>query len=190
MKQIRSKYRRGNMVQVAMCASLAAALVSCGAAAAAQTASSANLAPQSSLFISVGASVPRPVTDQVIREIDDPHSGARWLLMRNDSHPAGPGRLVLIAATCTQPEQGEHEDMSRCVTKEKTHPQPVIRTGDRLIVEENTAVIEARLEAVALGPATLGSAFDVRLKIGGKVARAVALAQGRAAFQSGTEAHP
>jgi hypothetical protein len=178
------------MVQVAMCASLAAALVSCGAAAAAQTASSANLPPQSSLFISVGASVPRPVTDQVIREIDDPHSGARWLLMRNDSHPAGPGRLVLIAATCTQPEQGEHEDKSSCVAKEKTHLNPVIRTGDQLIVEENTAVIEARLEGVALGSATLGSAFDVRLKIGGKIARVVALAPGRAAFQSGTEVRP
>jgi hypothetical protein len=110
--------------------------------------------------------------------------------MRNDSHPAGPGRLVLIAATCTQPEQGEHEDKSSCVAKEKTHLNPVIRTGDQLIVEENTAVIEARLEGVALGSATLGSAFDVRLKIGGKIARVVALAPGRAAFQSGTEVRP
>jgi flagella basal body P-ring formation protein FlgA len=65
--------------------------------------------------------------------------------------------------------------------------RPVIRAGDRLVVEENTAVIEARLEAVALGPAALGSSFDVRLKLGGKVARAVALAPGRAAFQAHAE---
>lgn len=61
-------------------------------------------------------------------------------------------------------------------------PLPVIRTGDRLIVEENTALVEARLEAVALGPAQPGSSFNVRLVAGGKIVRAVALGPGRAAF--------
>jgi predicted secreted protein len=63
----------------------------------------------------------------------------------------------------------------------------VIHTGDLLVVEENTAVVEARLEAVALGPAWAGSSFDVRLKIGGKVVRAIALASGRAVFSPETE---
>ena len=67
---------------------------------------------------------------------------------------------------------------------------PVIRAGDRLIVEEHTAVVEARLEAVALGPAASGSPFQVRLTIGGKVVRAVALGPGRAAFAAETEARP
>jgi flagella basal body P-ring formation protein FlgA len=58
----------------------------------------------------------------------------------------------------------------------------VIRAGDRLIVEENTAVVEARLEAVALGAAAPGSTFNVRLRIGGRVLRAVALGPGRAAL--------
>ena len=31
----------------------------------------------------------------VIREIDDPHSGDRWLLLRDPNRPGGPGRLVL-----------------------------------------------------------------------------------------------
>jgi flagella basal body P-ring formation protein FlgA len=56
----------------------------------------------------------------------------------------------------------------------------IIRGGDRLVVEQNTAVIEARLEAVALGPARRGATFQARLKIGGKVVRVVALAPGRA----------
>jgi len=67
---------------------------------------------------------------------------------------------------------------------------PVIRAGDRLIVEEKTAVAEVRLEAVALGPAGNGFPLLVRLKIGGRVVRAVALGPGRAAFAPETEARP
>jgi hypothetical protein len=63
-------------------------------------------------------------------------------------------------------------------------PSPVIHAGDRLIVEENTRLVEARLAAVAMGPAIAGAPLDVRLTIGGKVMRAVALAPGRAAFES------
>ena len=61
---------------------------------------------------------------------------------------------------------------------------PVIHAGDRLIVEENSSVVEARLEAVALGPAAVGSLLQARLRIGGRVVRVVALASGRAEFQS------
>jgi hypothetical protein len=58
----------------------------------------------------------------------------------------------------------------------------MIHAGDRLIVEENTALVEARLEAVALGPAQLGSPLNVRLTIGGHVVRVVALGPGHASF--------
>src|ERR1039458_10642181 len=34
---------------------------------------------------------------EIVREIDDPHTGHSWLLVRNDRHPGGPGRLVLAA---------------------------------------------------------------------------------------------
>ena len=57
-----------------------------------------------------------------------------------------------------------------------------------MVVEEHTAVVDARLEAVALGPAAIGSPFEVRLKIGGKVVRVVALAPGRAALAPQAEA--
>ncbi len=35
-------------------------------------------------------------------------------------------------------------------------PAPVIHPGDALVVEEHTAVVDARLEAVALGSAAAG----------------------------------
>jgi hypothetical protein len=130
-------------------------------------------------LIFVSSAGMEPVAGEIVREIDDPHTGAHWMLMRDPDHPAGPGRLVLAAGT--------HNDL-RSGHPEVEPLRPVIRAGDRLVVEENTAVVESRLEAVALGPAVIGSPLDVRLKIGGKVIRAVALGPGRAAFQA--EARP
>jgi hypothetical protein len=118
---------------------------------------------------------------EAVREIDDPHTGDRWMLMRGSSRPGGPGRLVLI-------EKGEREMHAQRAghdtagSPERVESLPVIHSGDRLVVEESTPVVEARLEAVALGPAMPGSTFNARLTIGGKVVRAVALAPGRAAF--------
>jgi hypothetical protein len=126
-----------------------------------------------------------PVPGEIVREIDDPHTGDRWLLMRDPSHPGGPGRLVLAESAGNQARQRQAgAELSQVELR------PVIRAGERLIVEENTPVVEARLEAVALGPAVVGSPLDVRLRIGGRVVRAVALAPGRAAFQPESEARP
>jgi len=124
------------------------------------------------------ASVPVAVSGEIVREIDDPHTGDRWLLLRDSSHPGGPGRMVLVANVRNETRPNELEAGAL---------RPVIRAGDRLIVEEDTAVVAARLEAVALGPAVIGSPFEARLKIGGRVVRALALAPGRAAFQAETE---
>jgi hypothetical protein len=122
--------------------------------------------------------------NEVVREIDDPHTGARWLLMRDLSHPGGPGRLLLVESTRNPARQAAGAKQSR------VEPRPVLHAGDQLIVEENTPVVESHLEAVALGPAVIGSAFNVRLTMGGKVVRAVALAPGRAVLQPETEARP
>jgi hypothetical protein len=136
-------------------------------------------------------------TGEVVREIDDPHTGARWLLMRDSSHPGGPGRMVLAFAPRDQ-ALSKFDGEMRIGVKNDLQPllagsapaQPVIRAGDRLTVEENTAVVEARLEAVALNPAAIGSPLNVRLAIGGRVVRVVAVAAGRAALLAETEARP
>ena len=68
--------------------------------------------------------------------------------------------------------------------------QIVVRAGDRLIVEEHTARVDAALEARALASAVAGAALVVRLTLGGKVVRVVALGPGRAAFQPETAVRP
>lgn len=124
---------------------------------------------------------------ETLREICDPHTGDRWLLVPNDEVPGGPGRLILAAAERDTASGALAQPLKlarRANPTNETHLLPVIRAGDRLIVEEHTAVADAVLEARALNPAALGSTFNVRLKIGGKVLRAVALGPGRAALEA------
>ena len=122
--------------------------------------------------------------NEIMREIDDPHTGARWLLLRNEEHPGGPGRLVLAEAYAS----GSGAARRIAVAEVRLHP--VIRAGDRLVVEEHTARVDAVLEARALGAAAAGEAFDARLTIGGLVERVVALGPGRAALQPETGVQP
>ncbi len=118
----------------------------------------------------------------IVREIDDPHNGNRWLLVRDPDRPAAPGRLLLPSAQPGSPAQS--------ALALPASPVPVIHTGDRLIVEQNSALVRARLEAVALSAALLGSPLKVRLVPGGAVVPAVALGPGRAAFASETGSRP
>lgn len=125
----------------------------------------------------------------IIREIDDPHNGDRWLLVDDPSHPGGPGLLVLASSARMNPSDGmDGQDRMnpRKAGLEAETTAPIIRGGDRVIVEENTPVVEARLDAVAMGPAQAGSPFNARLSIGGKVVRAVAVELGRAVLQRET----
>ena len=119
-----------------------------------------------------------PTQEEIVREIDDPHTGDRWLLMRNGQFPGGPGRLVLATA---------HRDAVGASGRfagqaDEVQVIPVIHAGDRLVVEEHTAAVDAVLVARALNPATAGAQLKVRLTIGGNVVSVVALGPGRAAL--------
>jgi len=149
------------------------------------TSGSANAAPRVVLSSEVPDRMPALLPGRLVHVIEDPNLGDRWLLCRNLDHPGGPGRLLLVAAnravsgsSLTGSSQGAEvsavfQDAAR----------PAIRAGDRVVVEENSAVAEARLGAVALESATAGSAFHARMEIGGRVLRVVAIGSGRAAFQ-------
>jgi len=127
----------------------------------------------------------RADASNTFRLIRDPHTGMRWLLERDAGNPAGPGRMVLLnSQDGARFESAIAKTGAPMMSREVQHP--VIRSGDRLVVEESSAVVEARLEAVALGPAAEGAEFKVRLAIGGKVVQAVALGPGRAAFAAPT----
>jgi hypothetical protein len=117
--------------------------------------------------------------DPAEREIDDPGTGDRWILMRDAAHPEGPGRMALISpGRAANQFGGAHRTGMESASS--TAPVLVIHGGDKVIVEEHTPVVNARLEAVAMGPAAQGRAFRVRLQIGGKVILAVATAPGLA----------
>ncbi len=156
---------------------------------------SAALAPAGSesgprvLLVSPGLPPTRTVlSGRQIRSIEDPNLGQRWLLLRDPDHPGGPGRLLQVAAASSgvQPGRPANPTASAAPRPQPAALRPIIHAGDRLVLEENSAVAVVRLEAVALESAPVGSAFRARLKIGGKAVHAVALATGRAAFQPGT----
>jgi hypothetical protein len=121
----------------------------------------------------------------IVREIDDPHSGARWLLLIDVRHPGGPGRLVLADAVRNEPLQSKADGQ-----KAQAPLQPVIHAGERLILEEHSPVVDARLDAIALNPAAVGGKLRVRLIIGGSVVLALAVAPGRVILAQEKEGRP
>jgi|SRR5579863_2489629 len=126
---------------------------------------------------SVGEGIPVRQGDPV-REIDDPNTGWRWLLYRDPARPGGPGRLVPLTPG---PLAGYGTSGAAESGSALPPVQLVVRSGDRVTLEESTAVVESRLESVALGPAVSGGRLRVRLRLGGAVIEAVALGPGRVA---------
>jgi hypothetical protein len=118
-----------------------------------------------------------PASGEILREIDDPRNGDRWLLLRDEDHPAGPGRLVLVSALPSM------ENSANQTGRRPDAPSPVIRPGDHIVVEEHSALVDARLEAVATEPAWSGSVFSARLTLGGRIVRARAAGPGRATLR-------
>jgi len=148
----------------------------------AQSAAGAAASPER---MRVVASLPDP-GGSVLREIEDPATGDLWLLVRDPSRPAGPGRLVLARQRSSSQEKKDHGPALPAPAGER----PLIHTGDALIVEEHTAVVDTRLEGVALGPAVAGAYFRARLKIGGKVVRVEAVSPGHAVFGPESKVEP
>lgn len=111
----------------------------------------------------------------LVREVVDPATGNRWLLERDARYPGGPGRMVLAGSPAAS-ENGK----TAAGAQQPMAAFPVIRAGDLVMLVAHTAAMDAELEAVALAPAAAGDAFRARLKMGGAVVDAVAVARGRA----------
>jgi hypothetical protein len=145
----------------------------------------------STMMVVPAPDLPR-ATEEMVREIDDPATGDRWLLERGSGHPGGPGRMVLEghARMANASSKPGNEAWRGGADAAPVSPAPIIRAGDRLIVEEHSAVVDAFLLAIALGPAPEGSEFWVRLSIGGRRVRALAIAAGRATLIPGPGVRP
>lgn len=139
--------------------------------------------PSSVMTVSVSpvAAASGAAEGSLVREIDDQQCGTHWLLLRDDRNPGGPGRLVLVQSA--QAGSGGRPTPGPAAEPPAAPQKPVIHAGDRLVIEQETPQISARLEAVALAPAVAGRLFRARLRIGGKIVEAVALAPGRAALE-------
>lgn len=121
-----------------------------------------------------------------VREIVDPANGDRWLLVRDSATPGGPGRLVRVPKTTeTGSVTGARQSDSEAFGAVSIY-RPVIHSGDSLVIEQSSPVLEARFTAVALETAPTGARFRARLKATGAVVHAIAIASGRAALAEET----
>jgi hypothetical protein len=123
----------------------------------------------------------------VVREIDDGESGARWMLFRDESHPGGPGRLVLQGSSGSANGTagcGSESGLKTLLRRGTPDRELAIRAGDRLTIRDRALLLDLQLEGTALAPAAAGDPLDVRLKIGGGTVRAIVVKSGLAILSS------
>jgi hypothetical protein len=113
--------------------------------------------------------------------IKDAASGKSWRVAGDPRHPEWPARLVEVVGggSCgDQPADplrtGERRGMS------KNSRAIAVRAGDWLRVSQDTRVVHAEFDAIALGGGMSGDSIKVRLRFGGKVMRVKVSAPGRA----------
>lgn len=154
-----------------------------------QFAAAQNGSPHAAPLALVTTVQPGLAAGAVFKEIDDPGSGLRWLLIEDPAHPGGPGRLVISGEgkMVDQSRGGKAVDQSRPSAATAIKSNPVIHAGEAVQLEEHTAVVNASLQAVALGSAIQGGTLRVRLRVGGRVFEARALGPGRAALEPAGE---
>jgi hypothetical protein len=143
-----------------------------------------------------------PQDDEVSREIVDPCLGSRWQLHVDSSHPGWPGRLVLLdsAAGHSGDAAGQSayrsyamaDGIHRAGASGNDFPNltlPLaIRVGEQITVEQDSEVLHARFQAIALESARVGQGMRVRLSAGttvplsmkGTVISVIATGMGRA----------
>lgn len=113
------------------------------------------------------------LTGRALRVAYDHQTGGRWLLLRDQAHPAWPAHWIKAIPDDTESASSPHVIL----------PLPiVIRAGDWVTVQEQTQSIHAQLDAIALEPAKRGFELWARLRINGIPVRVIAVAPGRAIF--------
>jgi hypothetical protein len=145
-----------------------------------------------SVASSTGATASAPAAPtRALREIADPGADIRWRLVRDPTHPAGPGRLVPISVS---EDDARGPSGARPAARGGEEPLAplarVILAGDRIVVEESTPIASVRLAAVALVPARAGDLFLARLEVGGRAVRVIALGSGHGRLAAVNEVRP
>ena len=132
----------------------------------------------------------KPPYGEMVREIDDPSHGRPLAADARSGSSRGTG----AAGACRRAGNGVHGERRRKGLKCSRHPaakrtpsHPVIHAGDALIVEEHTAVVDARLEAVALSPAAQGRGLQGAIEDRGQGGACGAVSAGQAVFAAAGE---
>jgi hypothetical protein len=111
---------------------------------------------------------------EIHNEIADPCLGHHWQLVIDPTHPGWPGRLILLdqkAQSAQNPQNRNQPDnrMQAGLKRSVSDMQSmVIRAGDRVTVDQDSGVLDARFEAVALESAWTGEKLRVRLIVAGR----------------------
>ena len=105
------------------------------------------------------------------RIVEDVGTGMAWLVVRNVLHPSSPDRMFPVS--CDGFERPRRRNVRKLANL-------IIHAGDSVIVTDQSLVLYARFQAVALGAAQAAEPVKVRLKIGGQVLQAIATSPGRA----------
>jgi hypothetical protein len=139
------------------------------------------------LWVSRSRALPPSLTvraqGELRREFFDPCLGSRWHLVTNPEHPEWPGRLVLVEAGGLGVDRSIAEHAFHATEAPTTVlrsgeipvdsgiPAIVIRAGERVTVDQQTQVLHARFQAIALESAIAGQRMRVRLGAGTHSAR-------------------
>ena len=123
---------------------------------------------------------------RTIRIFEDPSTHLRWTLLQNLSRPAVPARLIRASNNPNCAATSAVECGLPGAVSFQPAADPVIHVGDALIIAEHTQVLDAQLEATALGQAAAGEPLRVRLKSSGHILFVVADGPGRATMHAGT----
>lgn len=121
-----------------------------------------------------------PTKWKQVRVVNDAATGTRWLLERDTATPGAPGRMRQIAAGRAVAGYG-------AALLAAAVAAPIMRAGDRVVVEDSAEKVTARLEGTVLEPARAGALVKVRLAAGGQTVTARALAPGRATLVAAQE---
>jgi hypothetical protein len=146
------------------------------------------------------------------RDLIDPCLGSHWQLKVNPEHPGWPARLVLVGADAGSGSSSAGRSEAARHTLDRISPfadeglqhfetltlPMAIRAGESLIVEQDSPVLHAEFQAIALASASVGQGMRVRLSGGataplsikGKVISVIATGAGRARWAFEEEVKP
>jgi hypothetical protein len=113
---------------------------------------------------------------EIAREMKDPCLGLRWHLIVDKTHPGWPARLVVadsagVTSQTRQNQTGQNQAGRNQTIVSANQPggevdgsrTVIIHSGERITVDQQSKILHARFQAVALESVAAGEMFRVRL---------------------------